>query len=80
MNIQQTSTNTVVGLKNQQHSPKRMLFLDLVLSVFRLNGLLIAEGDSMTQSLGLTSARWKVIGVVALSNAEIGRASCRERV
>jgi len=51
------------------HSPKRMLFLDLVLSLFRLNGLLIAEGDDMTEALGLTSARWKVIGVIALSNA-----------
>lgn len=69
MNIQHTSTNEFVGLKNPQHSPKRMLFLDLVLSIFRLNGLLIAEGDAMTESLGLTSARWKVIGVVALSNA-----------
>ena len=51
------------------HSPKRMLFLDLVLSLFRLNGLLIAEGDNMTEALGLTSARWKVIGVIALSNS-----------
>ena len=51
------------------HSPKRMLFLDLVLSLFRLNGLLIAEGDDMTEALGLTSARWKVIGVIALSNS-----------
>jgi DNA-binding MarR family transcriptional regulator len=46
-----------------------MLFLDLVLSVFRLNGLLIAEGDEMTEALGLTSARWKVIGVIALSSS-----------
>ena len=51
------------------HSPKRILFLDLVLSLFRLNGLLIAEGDEMTEALGLTSARWKVIGVIALSNS-----------
>ncbi len=51
------------------HSPKRMLFLDLVLSVFRLNSLLIAEGDDMTENLGLTSARWRVIGAIALSNA-----------
>ena len=50
------------------HSPKRMLFLDLVLSVFRLNGLLVAEGDAMTEDLGLTSARWKVIGAIALSS------------
>lgn len=54
---------------NSVHSSKRMLFLDLVLSLFRLNGLLIAEGDDMTEALGLTSARWKVIGVIALSSA-----------
>jgi DNA-binding MarR family transcriptional regulator len=51
------------------HSPKRVLFLDLVLTLFRLNGLLIAEGDAMTKELGLTHARWKVIGAIALSSA-----------
>ena len=50
------------------HPSKRVLFLDLVLSVFRLNGLLIAQGDGMTEGLGLTHARWKVIGAIALSN------------
>lgn len=53
------------------HSPKRKLFLDLVLSLFRLNGLLVAEGDRMTEGLGLTSARWKVIGVVALAHSGV---------
>ena len=53
------------------HSPKRKLFIDLVLSLFRLNGLLVAEGDRMAESLGLTSARWKVIGVVALANSGV---------
>ena len=46
---------------------RECFFLDLVLSIFRLNGLLIAEGDAMTEKLGLTHARWKVIGAVALS-------------
>lgn len=53
------------------HSPKRKLFLDLVLSLFRLNGLLVSEGDRMAESLGLTSARWKVIGVIALAHSGI---------
>ncbi|MGB4248079.1 MAG: MarR family transcriptional regulator [Pseudohongiellaceae bacterium] len=53
------------------HSPKRKLFIDLVLSLFRLNGLLVAEGDRMAESLGLTSARWKVIGVIALANSGV---------
>lgn len=51
------------------HSSKRVLFLDLVLSIFRLNGQLIADGDAMTEKLGLTHARWKVIGAIALSSA-----------
>ena len=57
---------TAFGYKSV-HVSMRVLFLDLVLSIFRLNGLLIAEGDAMTEKLGLTHARWKVIGAVALS-------------
>lgn len=53
------------------HSPKRKLFLDLVRAIFRLNGLLLADGDRMAEGVGLTSARWKVIGVVALSSAGV---------
>lgn len=59
--------STQQGEKSRMHSPKRVVFLDLVLSLFRLNGLLIAEGDRMTRDLGLTSARWRVIGACALS-------------
>lgn len=53
------------------HSPKRKLFIDLVLALFRLNGLLVSEGDHMAESLGLTSARWKVIGVIALAHSGV---------
>ena len=62
--LQETSEQGGIRL----HSSKRVLYLDLVLSIFRLNGLLIAEGDAMTEKLGLTHARWKVIGAIALSN------------
>jgi DNA-binding MarR family transcriptional regulator len=37
----------------------------LALEVFRLNGALIAAGDSLVAPLGLTSARWQVMGAVA---------------
>ncbi|BBE74672.1 MarR family winged helix-turn-helix transcriptional regulator [Oharaeibacter diazotrophicus] len=37
----------------------------LVLEVFRLNGALLASGDALTRPLGLTSARWQVLGAVA---------------
>ncbi len=39
----------------------------LVLEVFRLNGDLLAAGDALVRDLGLTSARWQVLGAVALS-------------
>jgi DNA-binding MarR family transcriptional regulator len=39
----------------------------LILEVFRLNGRLLAAGDGLVSKLGLTSARWQVLGAVALS-------------
>jgi DNA-binding MarR family transcriptional regulator len=40
---------------------------DLILDVFRLNGSLLAAGDALVEDLGLTSARWQVLGAIALS-------------
>src|ERR1700758_5205914 len=40
---------------------------DLVLETFRLNGRLLASGDALVADLGLTSARWQVLGAIALS-------------
>ncbi|UIJ72624.1 MarR family winged helix-turn-helix transcriptional regulator [Aurantimonas sp. HBX-1] len=40
---------------------------DLILEVFRLNGALLATGDDLVRDLGLTSARWQVLGAVASS-------------
>ena len=42
---------------------------DLVLEVFKLNGRLLTAGDKLVSSLGLTSARWQVLGAIALSGA-----------
>ena len=38
---------------------------DLALDVFRLNGLLLTAGDRIVAPLGLTSARWQVLGAIA---------------
>src|SRR5258708_8397511 len=46
--------------------PKSAALTELVLEVFRLNGLLIAAGDALVAEIGLTSARWQVLGAVAL--------------
>jgi DNA-binding MarR family transcriptional regulator len=45
-------------------SPNGSTFTELILEVFRLNGLLLAEGDRITRPVGLSSARWQVLGVV----------------
>ncbi len=39
----------------------------LIVEVFRLNGRLLAAGDRLVAGLGLTSARWQVLGAMALS-------------
>lgn len=47
----------------------------LILSVFRVNGALLIAGDRLTSSIGLTSARWQVLGSVATSPAPMSVAS-----
>lgn len=45
-------------------SPGGWTFSELLVEVFRVNGLLLAAGDALTRPAGLTSARWQVLGVV----------------
>jgi DNA-binding MarR family transcriptional regulator len=44
---------------------------DLALAVFRANGALIARGDVLVASVGLTSARWQVLGALALASGTL---------
>lgn len=41
---------------------------DLILDVFRVNGRLLVAGDRLVAGIGLTSARWQVLGAIALSD------------
>lgn len=50
-----------------QDSRPRRAMTGLVIDVFRLNGDLLAAGDALVGDLGLTSARWQVLGAIALS-------------
>ena len=59
-------------------TPSGVAFTALVLEVFRLNGVLLAAGNALCEGTGLTSARWQVLGAVAmqerpLSVAQIAR-------
>lgn len=54
-----------MGRPRHTHSGKSAT--DLILEVFRLNGRLLASGDKLIAGLGLTSARWQVLGAIAFS-------------
>jgi DNA-binding MarR family transcriptional regulator len=45
----------------------RRSLTDLIIGVFRLNGALLVSGDALVEDLRLTSARWQVLGAIALS-------------
>lgn len=46
-------------------------FSELLIEVFRINGLALAAGDRLTAPLGLTSARWQVMGAIGDEPAPI---------
>ena len=48
---------------------KNEVFTEVVLEIFKLGGLLINEGDQLTEEYGITSARWKVLGAITLANS-----------
>src|SRR6266550_2760563 len=39
----------------------------VVLEIFRVNGLVLADGNRLAVAEGLTAARWQVLGAVALA-------------
>lgn len=41
---------------------------DLVLEIFRTHGEILAMGDDLVADLGLTSARWQVMGAIAIAD------------
>ena len=40
----------------------------LVLDLFRVNSLLVTAGDRLVTRLGLTSARWQILGAIAAAD------------
>ncbi|MEB2352271.1 MAG: helix-turn-helix domain-containing protein [Burkholderiaceae bacterium] len=43
----------------------------LTLTVFRFNGTLLHWGDRLVEPLGLTSARWQMLGAIALAGTPL---------
>lgn len=57
----------VVNKGNGMRQRKAQQLTDVVLTVFRLNGALIGWGDDFAAPEGLTSARWQMLGALALA-------------
>lgn len=49
------------------HTPEGSALTSLMLEIFRVNGALLDAGDQLTREIGLTSARWQVLGAVAMT-------------
>ncbi len=46
-------------------TPAGEALTDLMLDLLRLNSLILTAGDRLVASLGLTSARWQILGAIA---------------
>jgi DNA-binding MarR family transcriptional regulator len=48
-----------------RRTPAATALTDLILDLFRLNNRILSVGDRLVAELGLTSARWQILGTVA---------------
>ena len=51
-------------MKKAKRTPTGEALTDLVLDLFRVDSLLLTAGDRLVAPLGLTSARWQVLGAM----------------
>ena len=51
-------------MKNTQRSLSGDAVSNLILDLFKLTGKMLAAGDKLVADLGLTSARWQVLGAI----------------
>jgi DNA-binding MarR family transcriptional regulator len=51
-----------------KRTPAGAALTDLVLDVFRLTSRMLAAGDRLVAGLGLTSARWQILGAIVAAD------------
>jgi DNA-binding MarR family transcriptional regulator len=51
-------------MKKTRRTPAGDALSGLILDFFRLNSLLLTSGDRLVAQLGLTSARWQILGAI----------------
>jgi DNA-binding MarR family transcriptional regulator len=51
-------------MRSTKRTPAGEALTDLMLDLFRLNSRVLAAGDRLVAELGLTSARWQILGAI----------------
>ena len=51
-------------MQNETRTPAGEILTNLMLDLFRLNSLILRAGDRLVAPLGLTSARWQILGAI----------------
>jgi DNA-binding MarR family transcriptional regulator len=51
-------------MSTTKRTPAGEALTGLILDLFRANGLLLTAGDRLVAALGLTSARWQILGAI----------------
>jgi DNA-binding MarR family transcriptional regulator len=55
-------------MKMTKRTPAGTALSDLILDLFSLNNRMIAAGDRLVAGLGLTSARWQILGTIVAAD------------
>jgi DNA-binding MarR family transcriptional regulator len=51
-------------MRDTKRTPAGAALTDLILELFRLNSRILTAGDRLVAGLGLTSARWQILGTI----------------
>ena len=56
------------NMNKTRRTPAGEALSGIMLDLFRLNSLLLASGDRLVAPLGLTSARWQILGAIVAAD------------
>jgi DNA-binding MarR family transcriptional regulator len=65
---------------SKRHTPIGRELAELIVETFRLNGALLSSGDSLVRDIDLTSARWQVLGPIAMERRPLSVAQIARRM
>jgi DNA-binding MarR family transcriptional regulator len=65
LDIMMSSKKYGDNMNKTRRTPAAEALSNIMLDLFRLNSLLLTAGDRLVAPLGLTSARWQILGAIA---------------